>query len=81
MSAAALTLLFDVGDFAVGGQFPVAADHAPTIQRRESQQPYEAHIILLLSFDLQISRLLDDAGRTWGPAHGLLRLSAESVKS
>ncbi len=47
MAAARLTFFLDVGDFAAGGHFAIAADDASAGERREAEKPNETvHAVL-----------------------------------
>ena len=46
VAVAGLALLFDVGDFAAGRHFPIAADDATASESREAEKPNETHYAL-----------------------------------
>ena len=62
VTAAGLSLFFDVPDFAAGGHLAILADHAPAGESGEAEKPNETHHTSLLRANLVPMRLilLDD---------------------
>jgi hypothetical protein len=60
VAAAGLAFLLDVGDFAAGRYFAVAADHAPTAEGGETEQSNETHRALLISAEQYTCRVIID---------------------
>jgi hypothetical protein len=58
VGTAGLALFLDVGDLAVGREFPIPSNDAPARQGGEAKQSHETHSALLMWADLQVSCLL-----------------------